>query len=55
MNCCFCRHTHVWRRKVSADTVWYLNGENRGSIPDGFEMVGCLICGKVWCEDTKGK
>ncbi len=51
---CYCKHTHVFRWKLPRSVEWYLHGENKRMLPKGFELVGCLLCGKVWCcHDSK--
>lgn len=45
-----CKHTHTFRFNLPENTPWYSSGVKKGAH-SGLQVVGCYICGKVWCRD----
>lgn len=48
-----CNHSHIFRWNLPPDTPWYSHGVRKGAHPGGLQIVGCYICGKVWCRDYR--
>ena len=48
-----CRHTHTFRYDLPKDMPWYNSDGKISGVHDALQLVGCYICGKVWCRDFK--
>jgi len=47
-----CPHSHTFHVPLPKQTQWYSFGKPMGPH-DSLELVGCYVCGKVWCRDWK--
>jgi len=47
-----CPHSHTFHLALGKDVRWSFQGKPMGPH-NGIELVGCYVCGKVWCRDWK--
>ena len=48
-----CQHSHTFRWSLPLGTHWYSDGKRMGIHHGGLQIIGCYICGKVWCCDYR--
>ena len=48
-----CEHSHTFKMDVPEGTHWYSYGNDKGPHPGGLQVVGCYVCGAVWCRNYR--
>lgn len=46
-----CEHSHTFKIDLPNETRWYSHGKQKGPHGPGLQLLGCYVCGKVWCRD----